>query len=99
MQWIGTEHYREHLVTLCEFYRGRRDAFESALQTHFSDLATWNSPQGGLFFWLTLKQPLDTRIEIETPEGIDMLLRPAGLVSRALAFGIDFAIRAALLGV
>ncbi|EGH41636.1 RDD domain-containing protein, partial [Pseudomonas syringae pv. pisi str. 1704B] len=42
---------------------------------------------------------MDTRIEIETPEGIDMLLRPAGLVSRALAFGIDFAIRAALLGV
>lgn len=28
-----------------------------------------------------------------------MLLRPAGLVSRALAFGIDFAIRAALIGV
>ncbi|MBI6795538.1 RDD family protein [Pseudomonas syringae] len=46
-----------------------------------------------------LPTPLDTRIEIETPEGIDMLLRPAGLVSRALAFGIDFAIRAALLGV
>ncbi|PBP80316.1 hypothetical protein CCL20_22665 [Pseudomonas syringae] len=46
-----------------------------------------------------LPTPLDTRIEIETPEGIDMLLRPAGLVSRALAFGIDFAIRAALIGV
>ncbi|MCF5284466.1 RDD family protein, partial [Pseudomonas syringae] len=45
-----------------------------------------------------LPTPLDTRIEIETPEGIDMLLRPAGLVSRALAFGIDFAIRAALVG-
>ncbi|RMP04400.1 Aminotransferase, s I and II [Pseudomonas viridiflava] len=50
LQWIGTEHYREHLLTLCEFYRGRRDAFEDALQTHFSDLAEWNSPQGGLFF-------------------------------------------------
>lgn len=46
-----------------------------------------------------LPTPLDTRIEIETPEGIDMVLRPAGLVSRALAFGIDFAIRAAVIGV
>ncbi|QHF04794.1 RDD family protein [Pseudomonas asturiensis] len=41
---------------------------------------------------------LDTRIAIETPEGIDMVLRPAGLVPRALAFGIDLSIRAAALG-
>ncbi|RMT80225.1 RDD family protein [Pseudomonas viridiflava] len=42
--------------------------------------------------------PLDTRIAIETPEGIDMILRPAGLVVRALAFGIDLAIRGLALG-
>ena len=43
--------------------------------------------------------PLDTRSQIETPEGIDLLLRPAGLVPRALAFAIDFSIRAAVMGV
>ncbi|MCY1369461.1 2-aminoadipate transaminase [compost metagenome] len=32
-----------------------------ALEEHFSELADWNVPEGGLFFWLTLKQPLDTR--------------------------------------
>lgn len=41
--------------------------------------------------------PLDTRIRMETPEGIDLLLRPAGLLSRSLAFTIDLAIRGALL--
>ena len=61
LQWIGTEHYREHLQELRRFYRQRRDGFELALQKHFGDLAEWNSPQGGLFFWLTLKQPIDTR--------------------------------------
>ena len=61
LQWIGTEHYREHLQELRRFYRQRRDGFELALQTHFGDLAEWNSPQGGLFFWLTLKQTIDTR--------------------------------------
>lgn len=61
LQWIGTEHYREHLQELRRFYRQRRDGFELALQKHFGDLAEWNSPQGGLFFWLTLKQPMDTR--------------------------------------
>ncbi|MFK3797669.1 MULTISPECIES: RDD family protein [unclassified Pseudomonas] len=41
--------------------------------------------------------PLDTRIRMETPEGIDLLLRPAGLLSRSLAFTIDLAIRGVLL--
>lgn len=41
--------------------------------------------------------PLDTRIRMETPEGIDLLLRPAGLLSRSLAFSIDLLIRGALL--
>jgi len=41
---------------------------------------------------------LDTRYKVETPEGIDLILRPAGLVPRALAFSIDLLIRGALLG-
>ncbi|WP_286784238.1 MULTISPECIES: RDD family protein [Pseudomonas] len=43
--------------------------------------------------------PLDTRLRIETPEGIDLILRPAGLVPRALAFAIDLAVRGLILGV
>ena len=34
---------------------------------------------------------------METPEGVDLLLRPAGLVPRALAFAVDLAIRGAIL--
>jgi uncharacterized RDD family membrane protein YckC len=40
---------------------------------------------------------LDTRYKVETPEGIDLSLRPASLVPRALAFAIDLAIRGLLL--
>ncbi|GAD64162.1 RDD family protein [Aquipseudomonas alcaligenes] len=40
---------------------------------------------------------LDTRHQVETPEGIDLILRPAGLLPRALAFGIDLLIRGAIL--
>lgn len=47
---------------------------------------------------VTAPAPLDTRTRIETPEGIDLLLRPAGLVPRALAFGIDFSFRALIMG-
>jgi uncharacterized RDD family membrane protein YckC len=43
------------------------------------------------------QSPLDTRYQIETPEGIDLHLRPAGLVPRALAFAIDLVIRGLIL--
>ncbi|CAD5110098.1 aminotransferase-like domain-containing protein [Zestomonas carbonaria] len=61
LQWLGSQKYREHLAELRDFYRVRRDAMQVALEEHFADLAEWNVPEGGLFFWLTLKQPLDTR--------------------------------------
>ncbi|WP_263143516.1 PLP-dependent aminotransferase family protein [Pseudomonas sp. RIT-PI-AD] len=61
LQWLGSDRYRQHLADLRDFYRQRRDAMQIALEAHFGDLATWEIPQGGLFFWLTLKCPLDTR--------------------------------------
>jgi len=39
---------------------------------------------------------LDTTVRAETPEGIDILLRPAGAVPRALAYALDWAIRIAV---
>lgn len=45
-----------------------------------------------------LTAPLDTRYQIETPEGIDLPLRPAGLVPRSLAFALDLALRGVTLG-
>jgi len=76
LQWIGTERYREHMSELREFYRQRRDAFEHSLQAHFADLADWNSPQGGLFFWLTLKQPFDTRTILKAALAKDVAFMP-----------------------
>ncbi len=65
LQWLGTEQYREHLAELRDFYRVRRDAMQAALVEHFSELADWQIPQGGLFFWLKLKQPQDTRLLLD----------------------------------
>lgn len=46
----------------------------------------------------TLYPQLDTRYQVETPEGIDLPLRPAGLMVRALAFAIDLGLRGLILG-
>lgn len=43
--------------------------------------------------------PLDTRYQVETPEGIDLPLRPAGLVPRALAFAFDLGARGLVIGI
>ncbi|KPA98192.1 PLP-dependent aminotransferase family protein [Pseudomonas asplenii] len=76
LQWIGTEKYRQHLQALRSFYRTRRDAFAEALQRHFADLADWQVPQGGLFFWLTLKHPLDTRTLLDAALARDVAFMP-----------------------
>ncbi len=50
------------LTELAARYRQRRDAFEAALRRHFGELASWHTPPGGLFFWVTLKHRIDTRL-------------------------------------
>ena len=51
----------QRMAALVSDYRTRRDAFAGLLARYLGDLATWAVPPGGLFFWLTLRQPFDTR--------------------------------------
>ena len=65
-QWIVLEQLRSPMraartAGLVETYRRRRDAFAASLEKHFAGLADWQIPPGGLFFWLELKTPIDTR--------------------------------------
>jgi uncharacterized RDD family membrane protein YckC len=46
---------------------------------------------------MNIETRLDTRIAVETPEGIDLHLHPAGVVPRALAWLIDLMLRLVLL--
>lgn len=58
---ISSPDWESRLTGLADFYRARRDAFDDALHRHLGDLATWDTPCGGLFFWLRLADRLDTR--------------------------------------
>lgn len=60
--WAG------RLDGLVSFYRARRDGFEEALLRTMRGLARWETPRGGLFFWLRLAEPVDTRLLLD--EGI-----------------------------
>lgn len=76
LQWLGSDRYQAHLAELRRFYRMRRDAMQSALAESFADLADWQLPQGGLFFWLRLKQPLDTRTLLTSALAQDVVFMP-----------------------
>lgn len=60
---LNSPDYQARLSGLCELYKNKRDHFDSLLNHYFSDIAQWDVPQGGLFFWLRLntEQPVDTR--------------------------------------
>jgi DNA-binding transcriptional MocR family regulator len=65
-QWLVLQQLNDpaqgvRLQELAQQYHQRRDAFEAALCRHFGDLASWHTPPGGLFFWLTLNCHIDTR--------------------------------------
>ena len=65
-QWLVLQHLRDRgraqrLADLQRAYREKRDAFAELLQAHWSDIARWRVPAGGLFFWLQLRFPVDTR--------------------------------------
>lgn len=62
LQQLNDPAHGDRLKDLADRYRQRRDDFEAALRSHFGDLATWQTPPGGLFFWLTLNRSIDTRL-------------------------------------
>lgn len=63
-----------HVPTIRERYRTQRDAMQAALARHLTGRATWQAPQGGMFFWLTLHGGVDT----------------TALLERAVARGVAF---------
>jgi 2-aminoadipate transaminase len=75
-QWLADPGFNSRLSSLRSDYRVRRDAMQQALLGHFSSLAEWQVPQGGLFFWLKLKQVCDTREKLQQAIGEQVLFMP-----------------------
>lgn len=64
------------LSALTDFYRSRRDCFGRRLHRHFGDLAAWEEPSGGLFFWLRLNREIDTRTLLDEAISRDVAFMP-----------------------
>ncbi len=60
-QWLSSGKQPAHVAELVTQYRKKRDAMQQELERQFGDIARWDIPAGGLFFWLKLLQQRDTR--------------------------------------
>jgi 2-aminoadipate transaminase len=49
----------QHLQHLRSVYRARVEAMDQALRQHLGDVARWQKPQGGYFFWLEMPAGFD----------------------------------------
>jgi 2-aminoadipate transaminase len=50
----------DHVKTIRQCYKERRDTMLSALDDYFPPEVTWTRPQGGLFLWVTLPTGVDS---------------------------------------
>ena len=63
-----------HVPTIRARYRAQRDAMSAALAAHMPPGCRWNTPHGGMFFW------------VELPEGVDAV----ALLPKAVAHGMAY---------
>lgn len=63
-----------HVPTIRTRYKAQRDAMAASLKAHLPAGCRWNTPQGGMFFW------------VELPEGIDA----TALLPQAVALGMAY---------
>ncbi|TCW33646.1 aminotransferase-like domain-containing protein [Gulbenkiania mobilis] len=76
LQLLQSPDFPAHLDRLRAVYRAGRDAMQAALERHFADLADWEVPKGGLFFWLTLRTRQDTRVLMQRALAHDVAFMP-----------------------
>jgi len=59
--------YDDHVEQVRNTYRVKRDAMQSAIEKHFSDLpsVSWYESHGGLYMWMTLPEEIETGFDSE----------------------------------
>ena len=59
---IRTGEYAEHVRTVCESYRRKRDAMVATVEKEFAGLpgVSWFTPKGGMYVWLRLPDHIHT---------------------------------------
>lgn len=83
------DHADQHLRTVADSLRAKRDAMLAALDEHFPPVCTWNRPEGGMMVWVRLPEGADTWSVLAKAVEADVKYNP-GPVFRAQRDGNNY---------
>ncbi|MGG6313747.1 PLP-dependent aminotransferase family protein [Paenibacillus macerans] len=81
-EWLESGMYDVHLERLRSNLRLRRAAALEALERHFKDLAEWEMPRGGFYFWLKIHGSPTSRGLFDAALKAGILINPGHLYDR-----------------
>ena len=61
-EYLESGEYQNHIDEVTGAYRERRNVMLAALERYFPGRASWNKPSGGMFFWVSLAEGVDTAV-------------------------------------
>ncbi|WP_426044108.1 PLP-dependent aminotransferase family protein [Caulobacter sp. DWR3-1-2] len=76
LQYLTDPDREARMARVVDLYRRKRDVFAEALTRHLGDRAAWTTPPGGLFFWLTLADGVDTEALLKRALERNVLFTP-----------------------
>jgi GntR family transcriptional regulator of abcA and norABC len=78
-EWMESGLYEQHLLILRKHLKERRDLVLHTLDTHFKEIATWNTPAGGYYIWLRLNKNISTDRLFEIALSEKLLINPGSI--------------------
>lgn len=78
-EWFASGLYQKHLEEVRAQLRIRRAVAAHSLETHFSDIGTWQIPGGGFYIWLALRQPISMEKLFKKALSHGLLIHPGNI--------------------
>ena len=78
-EWLSSGLYEQHLQEVRKHLRIRRQIALNALTAYFSDIATWDVPQGGFYIWLKLIRSVSLQKLFKTALENNLLINPGNI--------------------
>ena len=76
LQYLTDSDREARMARVVDLYRQKRDVFAEALTRHLGNRASWTTPPGGLFFWLTLADGVDAETLLKRALERNVLFTP-----------------------
>lgn len=78
-EWLTNCLYQEHILNLRKELKARCLFMLQLIYTYFSDIATWNIPNGGFYVWLKLNKSISTEKLFEQALKKNILINPGDI--------------------